>query len=256
LLIFPLSHSAEQLVGLIHEQPIINACSVLLNRVYLHSLLLHGLPSHANPNTKRFLSAFMIVHHTPNVLNIMDQPAEALLASATAMLDTFEEILGGIRTHGGLHNVDRELTALFPTQLEDYLLCFEEWRRIDLVRTIRRIKSNLHVLHQSKAQIPLDNTSVRGVLSEQIEHLLATLRKVAGQEHARLFEQELASGTAQTDPIVEVVVAQPDMTSAEQLSHEILLNPQFRMDEQYESQEKKDFHQVGRLFPLLRKIAN
>ena len=82
------------------------------------------------------------------------------------------------------------------------------------------------------------------------------MRKVAGQEHARLFEQELASGTAQTDPIVEVVVAQPDMTSAEQLSHEILLNPQFRMDEQYESQEKKDFHQVGSLFPLLRKIAN
>ena len=117
----------------LREAPVTACTKACLQRIHLLCIFRHCSPPPVagNPdqiNVKRFLTAYLFVHHPTHVLETMDDLAHEVVTTATSMLDTFERICHSLRTHKTFDKVPHALTKDFSTLLFAYLRAFNAWK--------------------------------------------------------------------------------------------------------------------------------
>ena len=200
-----------------------------------------------NINTRHFLAALLITHHPGNVLDILNDPEHVLVAAASLAVTGFYRILESALA-GGLDSVDPEVAQAFPAQLLSYLEIFQTWRATDAPRLTRRIKRALVAIYAAEAQMQEGDAAVLQIMAQQIDRLRAKLRSHAGEEELARFDEERAAGTLDTghdtSPDTRMGLS-PGIVDSEQLTHEILLNPEFRLADPSETDEQRVFRAVS-----------
>ena len=234
----------------------ISAAKACLQRVHFLSDVLHGLPegilSYDNVNVRVFLAAFLIVHRSNHVFEMMGELETTLKNSAMVMLRSFEDILVKIQEKSRAtttttttlppHGDDNRqiISKDFVPMLFKYLTDFKQWKVPDEAKLMRRI---LVALYEAEAQLPIDepeNSSVKIEFRTQVQRLRSKLLQVGGQEKLDEFDQNrgvnLANAAAVTlssysnNIIDESDVQFPSRMTNEQLAHELLLDPTFQLD--------------------------
>ena len=123
----------------------ISAAKACLQRVHFLSDVLHGLPegilSYDNVNVRVFLAAFLIVHRSNHVFEMMGELETTLKNSAMVMLRSFEDILVKIQEKSRttmmaaprLPGDDNQqiITKDFVPMLFQYLTDFKQWKMPD-----------------------------------------------------------------------------------------------------------------------------
>lgn len=241
----------------------ISAAKACLQRVQFLSNVLHGLPegmlSHDNVNVRVFLAAFLITYRSNHVFEMMGELEITLKNSAMVMLRSFEEILVKIQEKCRTTTTSSSMIAVSPRlpgddnrhiiskdfvpMLLQYLTDFERWKVPDKAKLMRRIVRALVALYEAEGQLPVDepeNSRVKIQFRYQIQRLRSKLLQIGGQEKLDEFDQNrgvnLANAAAVTlssysnNIIDESDVRFPSRMTNEQLAHELLLDPTFKLD--------------------------
>ena len=211
--------------------------------MHLRSQMQSEVAFEISTNPRRFLSAFMVVYHSSETFGTMDDLAHAVLASATAMLATFELLIDGVRDSGILAGVDQQHTRLFVSQLLSFLEVFESWRVSGKALIVSRIRSRLIELYKNDAQLSSDHQKIHKVFVHQIERMRDRLRDVGGEQELERFDEAYAAGAIDLE--ATIIDTQPGYMDSQQLAHEILLNPHFELEDRSQNEDQRMFNLVG-----------
>lgn len=243
------SISFEALVILLREQPIIKAAKAVLQRIHLQSTFRHGSPSRSidagNVNVRVFLAANMIAYRPSHVFESMGQLEQPLFESSVPLLNMFHGICNALLACKCFAQVPSTLTKEFPTALFEYLKRFKAWKVPDEAKLTCRIKHALVALYQAEQHLPPDepeDSKLRVEFRAQIERLRGKLQQIAGPEALAKFDEDRLSGGPMSSGgggyhpdgsggAGGAYAALPGRMTNEQLAHELLVDPRFRLDE-------------------------
>ena len=240
----PSLHSSfESLVVYLREKHVISIAKKCLQRVHLLSTFRHGSPSRAlsaeNVNVRVFLAGFMIAYRPTHVFESMGALEHALLEATTPLLDAFEKICACIQKDKAFSEVPPELTKDFPTLLFEYLKRFKAWKGPDEAKLTCRIKHALVALYQAEEHLPADeppDSKLKLEFRTQIERLRSKLEQIAGAEALAKFDSDRPASLGEGGPRASAstggaYAALPGRMTNEQLAHEMILDPEFQLDE-------------------------
>jgi len=238
--------SFETLVVALRERPLISAMRAALQRMHLLATFRHGSPSKSlspeNVNVRVFLAAYMIAYRPTHVFEAMGAMEQALFESAVPMLNEFHAMCDALMQAPFRHfqMVPAALTKEFPTTLFEFLRRFKAWKVPDEAKLSCRIRHALVALYQAEEHLPPDepsNSKLKIEFRTQIDRLRGKLQQIAGQEALDKFDADRLAGTFANAGIHATATAGggyaalPGRTTNEQLAHELLLDPEFRLDE-------------------------
>jgi hypothetical protein len=191
-------------------------------------------------NVRVFLASFMIAWHPDSVFDESSNVAEtSLIAAAVAMLSIFEELCASIKGSGQGSCVKEPVAKalVFPGVLHEYLVAFEAWRAPDSLKLTDRIKHALAALleaedhlDESDAETPVLRASFR----QQQDLLCEKLLKISSADVVKSVESLRISPAKPGD--VSVLGQQagysavPKRLTNEEVCHELLINPRFKID--------------------------
>lgn len=232
-----LAMNFETLVTTLREQAIISNFKAALRRIHLLTTFRHGSPSSAlvpeNVNVRVVLAAFMIAYRPTHVFETTGPLEQALVDSATPLIETFERICTQIHKNRAFSDVPAELTRNFPTLLLDYLRKFKAWKVPDEAKLTRRIKHALAALYQAKERLspnePVDS-KLRMELDTQTRNLRLKLSQIAGDSALQEFDDRYEAGETPTQQ-PSIYATMPGRISNQQLVHELLLDPAFQLND-------------------------
>ena len=234
--------SFEALVVFLREKPVISATKAALQRMHMLSTFRHGSPSKSiapeNVNVRVFLAAYMIAYRPTNVFESMGTLEQALFESAVPMLSMFERMCDTLLAAPFKHfqYVPADQTKDFPTALFEFLRRFKAWKVPDEIKLTCRIKHALVALYDAEGHLPPDepeDSKLKVEFRTQIARLREKLKQIAGQEAVDKLDENRLIGA----PVVEggrasgAYAALPGRMTNEQLAHELLLDPTFKLDE-------------------------
>ena len=182
-------------------------------------------------NVRVFLAAYMIVLHPGNVFESVGALEAAVIESARRLVVIYENIL-----RSSLH------TKSFSMALLDYYRDFKAWKVPDEAKLTCRIKHALIALYQAEGHLPADepeDSKLKLEFRTQIERLRSKLQQIAGAEALQKFDEDRLSGALPGTVAAPgdgrggggAYAALPGRMTNEQLAHELLLNPDFQLDE-------------------------
>lgn len=232
-----LAMNFETLVTTLREQAIISNFKAALRRIHLLTTFRHGSPSSAlvpeNVNVRVVLAAFMIAYRPTHVFESTGPLEQALVDSATPLIETFERICTQIHKNRAFSDVPAELTRHFPTLLLDYLRKFKAWKVPDEAKLTSRIKHALSALYQAKERLspnePVDS-KLRMELDTQTRNLRLKLSQIAGDSALQEFDDRYEAGETPTQQ-PSIYATMPGRISNQQLVHELLLDPAFQLND-------------------------
>ena len=232
-----LAMNFETLVTTLREQAIISNFKAALRRIHLLTTFRHGSPSSAlvpeNVNVRVVLAAFMIAYRPTHVFESTGPLEQALVDSATPLIETFERICTQIHKNRAFSDVPAELTRHFPTLLLDYLRKFKAWKVPDEAKLTSRIKHALAALYQAKERLspnePVDS-KLRMELDTQTRNLRLKLSQIAGDSALQEFDDRYEAGETPTQQ-PSIYATMPGRISNQQLVHELLLDPAFQLND-------------------------
>jgi len=137
------------------------------------------------------------------------------------MIEALERILNVISNNRSFQDVPYALTKDFPALLFTYLKHFRAWKSVDVKKLTSRLKHALVGLYNALAQTPEDSAELR----THIERLREKLSTMAGPEVLRKFDEE------RVEPPKHVEVTRPAKLTKEQLTHELLIDPAFQLND-------------------------
>lgn len=226
----------EDLVELLRTKPVIGWCKRCLFRIHMSSVQCHHVPVIIPPgkvNVRVFLAAYMIVTNRVRVFDTMGTAEEELFNSAAPLLQNFEDICNGIREGRHFSELNTR-TAQFPALLADYLAKFQAWKNPDEARLVNRIKYALIALYRAADHLPpedvLHQTPIGLELTTQIARLRQKLVMIIGQEQMDIFDSDRANHVGENLPAVPNIILNMNRHSNESLAHELLLDPEFRLN--------------------------
>jgi hypothetical protein len=79
-------------------------------------------------NARVFMAAFMIVHYPRSIFETIEEPQQAVIDSATALLLAFEQLCKSLQSHKDFVKVPDDLTKDFGTLLYAYAKAFKAWK--------------------------------------------------------------------------------------------------------------------------------
>jgi hypothetical protein len=206
----------------------------------------HGSPSRAlapeNVNVRVFLAGFMIAYRPTHVFESMGALEHALLEATTPLLTTFDRICRILNEKHFFSEVPPDLTKDFSILLFEYLKRFKAWKVPDEAKLTCRIKHALVALYQAEDHLPADepaDSKLKLEFRTQIERLRSKLQQIAGAEALQKFDEDRLSGALPGTVAAPgdgrggggAYAALPGRMTNEQLAHELLLNPDFQLDE-------------------------
>lgn len=246
------SISFESLVVFLREKHIVSLSKRCLQRIHLLCTFRHGSPSKAltpeNVNVKVFLAGLMIAYRSTHVFESIGTLEQALLEVAIPLHTTFQNICNTIAIKHSFQDVPHELSKNFVPLLFEYLKRFKAWKVPDEAKLICRIKHALIALYQAESHLPLDepdDSKLKIEFKTQIERLRSKLSQIGGQDALKLFDEQRQTGIISgcsggsggsgnpNNPggAGGAYAALPGRMSNEQLAHELLLDPNFQLDE-------------------------
>jgi hypothetical protein len=191
-------------------------------------------------NVRVFLAVYMIAHFPTEVFEQLDVLEEKLISAANNLLTVFETVCGKIRMskRGSSIKDIVEQGLTFPKVLHEYLIAFKDWKVLDEVKLVDRIKHGLKALYDAEDLIMAEgcdnqaSTRLQYRLSQ--ERLRAKLVQIAGKHVLEQLDTE--RGKVYVNVEVDGMSGDNDAPSGnpvpkrmtnEQLNHELLLNPSF-----------------------------
>ena len=239
----------EELVPLLKNRELIDAEWELVEQIMTVCRRRHRVRRRDNvtaaPRTPRIFNvSYMIVCKTSSVFEVFGTVENALYVAANAMLERFEEIVKTLQqSNGDFGKVDKELSVGFVELVDVYFKCFEEWRAPDSKIFKTRLKWALHAMHEAAAALENDDgeTVVGMDIQRETVRLKEYYRKSFGEEALAELEEQLHGGNVvlETYPFrgeQEVIFKR----TLSKLAHELLLDPDFRMDVQHMYEERPE----------------
>jgi hypothetical protein len=227
LISLPTPHSDYDVVSKLMDPRLLPATRACLRSVHLFVGFLGVLPADLNMlaivGVKPFMASFRFAFHRDTAFEHPEGPTEtALFESALPLVEAFERILRLVVECGGSAGAIRFADChRFGTLFLEYLKRFHDWRVADGPNRIERVKSSLVMLHAGMALGPL-HADNRARIQAEIGSLRYRLLKLAGEEELRAIDAECS-----TRPEFR------DTMTRDQLAHELLLDPTFRLDTQF-----------------------
>ncbi len=183
----------------------------------------------------------MIAYRPSHVFESMGQREQLLFERAEPMLRTFESMARLIISNPkfSFRDVPAKLSRPFAMMLFDYLRHFKLWKVPDEAKLTCRIKHALIALYNAEGQLPPDepeDSKLKIEFFTQIERLRSKLQQIAGTEELNNFDMHRTTGQVAliapagiTD--LSCYASIPGRMTNEQLAHELLLDPTFRLDD-------------------------
>ena len=225
----------------LREKSVIVASKGCLQRIHLLCTFRHGSPPASlapeSVNIRVFLAAYMIAYYPAHVFETMGQMEQSLFDAATPLIVAFEAIADKIKSDSLFMNVGYELTKDFPTLLFRYLCHFKAWKVPDEAKLVSRIKTALLALYEAQAHLPPDEdpeSKLNLEFRSQIGRLRSKLSQIAGEAELRKFDNGRVVHPPCEHP-AELGTVWSRMTN-EQLAHELLLDPEFQIDDGSENE--------------------
>jgi hypothetical protein len=257
-------YSFENLVVFLREKNTIRVTKNCLQRIHICCTLRHGSPHQAlvtdHVNVRVFLAAFMIAYRPTHVFESMGALEQPLFESAGPLITNFMQIAECLASNESFSDVPVNLTIAFPTMLFEYLRNFKAWKIPDETKLTCRIKHALVALYQAQENLPVDEPSDSKLsveLRTQIERLRRKLSQIAGTQELEKFDEErgriLSNGTVSGGGGISAIggahAALPGRLTNEQLAHELLLDPTFKLDDNGSSYaENPTYNRIRSLF--------
>ena len=147
---------------------------------------------------------------------------------------------------GSFQLVPFELTREFPSTLFEYLKRFKAWKVPDEAKLTCRIKHALIALYAAQQQLPFDepeDSKLKVEFRVQIERLRSKLSQIAGPAALAQFDADRMTGALSPGHHgggggggggaggAGAYASLPGRMTNEQLAHELLLDPTFRLDD-------------------------
>lgn len=184
-----------------------------------------------------FLCAYLIVSHPGHVIEVENDLSRALVAATEPMLECFEGFMdlcrGGVAWQDVRDAQGRELCAL----LCRYLRTFKAWKAVDEQRVAVQLKDMLVLLEDSAESLRGETGPAAALLpqmSNQVARIRSKLVAVAGQGTLDEYDRDRAAARAREEARRAQVMEgnfEPAGLSNEELAHELLLDPDFRLDD-------------------------
>jgi hypothetical protein len=211
-----ISMEIDQLVDFLRIPSVITISKECLHRIYLLCISRHNFPNELK-NINIFLIGYIIAFYPTVIFNNMTNLESKLIKITSQLLITFEKICEIIYTSDKhlFQDVPYELTKDFLSILFEYFKCYNEWKSFDKNIIIYRIKDTLISLYQADKKIS-KNYNLKIELETQIIKLRNKLEQIAGVNVLNEFDKQHS----------ELVIGR---LTHEQLLHELMLNPSFKM---------------------------
>ena len=220
-----------------------------MERIHRISFILY--PSNSNLtemiNIRVVLTMNMIVFFSKNVFEQMGELENELLVNSRRLFENTETIITNYNTGVQFFQMPQEVVKGHAVLLRNFIKSFSKWKKIDENKLLNRIRYALVALYAASTHAPdaLDDTMLRREFKTQIVRLRKRLVAVGGDQALLEFDEqqrcphqlletdalELNNAIASDTPLVSnVAEAQPYRMNPEQLAHELLINPEFRLD--------------------------
>jgi hypothetical protein len=223
----------------------VNVMKCIVQRIY--SLTRFDMQENKIVNIRVFLAAFMIAYHPAQVFERTTNLEVALCEAAVNMLKVFDVMCTDIAnsTRGSCLRETCEKARTFPSVLHDYLDAFQAWKLPDEVKLTERIQHALDALAEAQGHLiesDADTPRFRIEFATQQTRLRLKLLKIVGVKafesldairmkkdvaHA-LVLTKLETGVSSS---VDGYTARPKRMTNEGLAHELLLDPNFILDQ-------------------------
>ena len=246
-------NSFDALNLLLRTEPIIQMTKNLLLRIHSLCRSLHADTSSYSEfniiSTRMFLVMFMTSYFPEKSFESIDAnhdndniltPARFLFEAGLRLSELFERMLRCLVEPGGsISRVPSELTRNFIPTLLDYIRCLNAWKVSDGLKLQKRIVDALISLEGSLAILlredPITTNAVMiGEFNETIEQLRVRLKNAGGEKALDEYDEGRKECRARNALSVGVVAPRRRVgsrTSNEQLAHELLLDPNFRLNQ-------------------------
>ena len=190
-----------------------------------------------------FLAAFLVVIHPDTVFETRAEQEDSLYRSADRLLNIFDQVCSTISSQSGqpFFTISRELLVSYAQTSFEYVNLFHVWRNHDKSRLCERIYHSLRAITDALARLPTSRSEVtleRVQLLTQAKTLRGRLKRIAGAhaltsydaEHPELVDD--ISITSESD-----LASFLEPMSNDQLAHEVLLDPSFRLQADVDGDE-------------------
>ena len=174
-------------------------------------------------NIRNFLCSFMITFFQANVFETIGPLETRLIASATALINSFELIILSTHRLREWRLVPAEIARPFCTNLSTYVEIFMEWRGIDGALVIGRIQRALLALYGGS--LAATNDIHRYELHHQITRLRSKLLEISSQEAVQAFEADHPPPPTPRSPLATPHAAR--IPTDEKIVHELLLDQDY-----------------------------
>lgn len=187
-------------------------------------------------HTKIFLASYLIVSHPDRVFEAEDDLTRALQETTEPMIDAFEGFMRLSKDGVAWQDVRDAQGRDLSTLLCRYLRSFKAWKTVDERRLLERLKHAITQLEIALAAISGEHAhaDVVAQMRIQITRLRDRVVLVAGQaaldEYDRERAQQRADEEARQSQVMEGEFGAAGMTN-EQLAHELLIDPEFRLQD-------------------------
>jgi len=263
----PSPSSFKTLAVELRSQARINVVKEFLKRLHILSIKRYGsINMPPSVNVRVFMSGYMIAFWRADVFEDVEAELERTLFECTVpLMELVETIATQLAAHGSFLQVN---TAAFQGMLHTFNENFWRWNIPNGVRIKKRITNALIALEVAEAELPDDETQdceLRDQITKQTLNLRRKLLAISGpqalaefdasQEPSRKSLREIRAARVEGHMMggeEDVVRYQGDRLSNEELAHELLLDPTFRLDgegngpfkDEFRSTVRKTFHEV------------
>lgn len=183
-------------------------------------------------HVKIFFATYLIALHPNHTFEVENELSRAVFQTSLPMITAFEHLVREMSGGECIHLIKSEPAAGIPQLFCAYLRAFKAWKTADEKRLSDKIIASLLDLEEAERHLQNNpiQAELRARLVEQQERLKDKLKIIAGDQGLKDYEE--ASKQALASRRVQGVQGVPNsgMTN-EQLAHELLLDPNFRMDE-------------------------
>ncbi|CAG8442629.1 6767_t:CDS:2 [Ambispora gerdemannii] len=185
--------SFQETVKLLKQPAIIQVTLRLLQRMRKASALTSGSNRYKNV-ARVFLSAYMIVSHTNEILESIGKQEKALLESAKIMLDEFEHWIDEI-VYGPPNKIHHSILCKFLSSWATYYNDFNTWKSKDSEELTNNLISHyveMEKLWNSVKGQANAETEWRPSLKQQQEKIRQKIRHLSGEAGMTRLESALA----------------------------------------------------------------
>lgn len=234
----------NNIVLFLRQKKTITETKLCIDRINNLIIILYGKEKFNIPNfnIRIFLAGYMITYYTTHVFENMGTSEQQLFDITNILIETFDNICILIKSGRPFKDIPESLIKNYVESLDNFLKTFKEWKQIDQVKLITRIKHALIALYTAYKDISNDDSpdlDLKNQFCTEIINLRSKFKNIANDALQQFdIEQNINSPDIFQELIKvnnnsneKINISSSSKIINEQLAHELLLNPSFQLDE-------------------------